>query len=129
MNAFPLNLNPIAFLQEIGGELLKHLFLQQRSLVFLLFMILRLTIWLLMMLTKPLFFRTFFAKQSSTDDSTHNIPIDNADFNGIPLSSITIMQYEVYDILKTLKQGKASGLTEAAFQLAPILCSLFRIHL
>ena len=43
------------------------------------------------------------------------------------------MQYKVYDILKTLKQGKASGpesrnnrvLTEAAFQLAPILCSLF----
>ena len=43
------------------------------------------------------------------------------------------MQYEVYDILKTLKQGKACGpnginnrvLTEAAFQLAPILCSLF----
>ena len=24
---------------------------------------------------------TFFAKQSSTDDSTHNIPIDNTDFH------------------------------------------------
>ena len=76
---------------------------------------------------------TFFAKQSSIDDSNHNITIDNADFNGIPLLSITIMQYEVYSILKTLKQGKSSGpdginnrvLTEAAFQLAPILCSRF----
>ena len=76
---------------------------------------------------------TFFAKQSPIDDSSHDIPIDNADFNGIPSSYITIKQHEVHDILKTLKQVKGSVpyginnivLTETDFQLAPFLCTLF----
>ena len=77
----------------------------------------------------------YFASQSLVDDSLTTLPDEGFYFIHDTLDAIHVMPSEVFDFLKTLKAGKASGpdginnrvLIEAAGQLSPHLrvCDLF----
>ena len=74
-----------------------------------------------------------FASQSFVDDSFTTLPGEGFQVIRDTLDSIHVMPSEVFDVLITLKAGKASGpdginnmvLSEAAGQLAAHLCALF----
>ena len=81
-------------------------------------------------------FNTFFANQSSLDDSNASL----SDITPVPLlvfESITFTPTEVESVLKSLKTGKAAGpdainnnlLIELAQPLAPPLCDLLNFSL
>ena len=75
----------------------------------------------------------YFANQSLVDESLTTLPDESFYLTHDTLDAIHVMPSEVFDVLKTLKAGKASGpdginnrvLIEAAGQLAPHLCDLF----
>ena len=74
----------------------------------------------------------YFANQSLVDDSLPTLPDEGFYFTHDTLDAIHVMPSEDFDVLKTLKAGKASCpdginnrvLIEAAGQLAPHLCDL-----
>ena len=80
---------------------------------------------------------SYFANQSSIDDSLSTLPEANYPQIQSSLDTINIMPFEVLDVLKSLKLGKASGpdginnriLIEVAGQIAPHLCDLFNYSL
>ena len=76
---------------------------------------------------------SFFACQSSIDDSLNQLPADFRPPRGVSLNYLVINPREVLDILNILPLGKASGpngisnrvLRECAHQIARPLCELF----
>ena len=80
---------------------------------------------------------SYFANQSSIDDSLSTLPEANYPQIQSSLDTINIMPFEVLDVLKSLRLGKASGpdginnriLIEVAGQIAPHLCDLFNYSL
>ena len=82
-------------------------------------------------------FNSFFASQSTIDDSSHGLPSECPKFEGIFLNNMHITYTDVLDVLRTLSIGKASGpdgidnriLVEAASQLVNPLCRLFNLCL
>ena len=82
-------------------------------------------------------FNSFFASQSTIDDSSHGLPSEYPKFEGVFLNNIHITYTDVLDVLRTLSTGKASGpdsidnriLVEAASQLVNPLCRLFNLCL
>ena len=80
---------------------------------------------------------SYFANQSSIDDTLSTLPEANYPQIQSSLDTINIMPFEVLDVLKSLRLGKASGpdginnriLIEVAGQIAPHLCDLFNYSL
>ena len=80
---------------------------------------------------------SYFANQSSIDESLSTLPEANYPQIQSSLDTINIMPFEVLDVLKSLRLGKASApdginnriLIEVAGQIAPHLCDLFNYSL
>ena len=80
---------------------------------------------------------SYFANQSSIDDSLSTLPEANCPQIQFSLDTINIMAFEVLDDLKSFRLGKASGhdginnriRVEVAGQIAPHLCDLFNYSL
>ena len=78
----------------------------------------------------------FFTGQALVDGSQKNLPANNQRFTETPLSSITITQAKLLDVLQTLRRCKAPGLDtinrilhEAASRVASTLSQLFNYSL
>ena len=82
-------------------------------------------------------FNSFFASQSTIDDSSHSLPSEYPKFEGLFLNNIHITYTDVLDVLRTFSIGKASQpddidnriVVEAASQLVNPLCRLFNLCL